>query len=242
MKSLLTILLLTLLIPFSHAQKGLSIGANFMPLNTNIVNQDTWGNGHEYDYVPTYSSSFGLDVGYSFNENIGIYTGYWFTDLGQDYEDSYNGSDWERKLTLKYSMIPVMLKFNGTKSKVNFLGGAGILIANLNEAEQEWLRDGNTFTGVINNPITGETFNLGESDVTDRFASSDIFINLEVGARFLFGEKLFLDAGLNFGYGLSDINDEDWQIENNDGNYDPSHNAFVGLRIGLAYMLLAGSE
>jgi len=225
-----------------QAQKGLAIGANFMPLNTNIINQDTWGNGREYDYLPTYSSSFGIDVGYNFSENIGIYSGYWFTDLGQDYEDSYDGSDWERRLTLKYSMIPVMLKFNGTGSRVNFLGGVGVLIANLTEANQEWLKDGNTFTQIINNPITNEPFTLGQSDVTDRYSSSDIFINLELGARFLFGEKLFLDAALNFGYGFSDINAEDWRIENNEGIYDPSHNAFAGLRIGLAYLLFADSE
>ena len=242
MKSFLTLLLATLLIPTIHAQKGLVVGANYMPLNTNIINQDTWGNGHEYDYLPTYSSSFGIDVGYNFSDNIGVSTGYWFTDLGQDYEDSYNGSDWERRVKLKYTMIPIMAKFNGSKSKVNFLGGAGILIANLQEANQEWLRDGETFMQTITNPNTGETFDLGTSDVTERFASSDIFINLEVGARFLFGEKLFLDASLNFGYGLSDINAEDWQIPNNDGNYDPSHNAFAGLKIGLAYILLGGDE
>lgn len=237
MKSLFTLLLITLLVPMSQAQKGFSLGVNFMPLNTNIVNQDTWGNGREYDYLPTYSSSFGLDVGYSLSDHFGIYSGYWFTDLGQDYEDSYNGSDWERKLTLKYNMIPIMVKFNGTNSTVNFIGGAGILLANLKEANQEWLRDGNTYVDNITNPITGETFDLGASDVTDRFAKSDILINLEVGARFLFGEKLFLDAELNFGYGLKDINAEDWQIENNEGIYDPSHNAFAGLRIGLAYVL-----
>ena len=133
-----------------------------------------------------------------------------------------------------------MVKFNGTNSKVNFLGGAGILLANLNEAEQEWLRDGNTYVDNITNPITGETFDLGAADVTERFAKSDILINLEVGARFLFGEKIYLDAALNFAYGLKDINDPDWQIENNEGIYDPSHNAFAGLRIGLAYMLMGG--
>lgn len=226
--------------PFSYSQKGLSIGVNFMPLNTNIVNQDTWGNGREYDYVPTYSSSFGLDVGYGLSEHFGIYSGYWFTDLGQDYKDSYNSSDWERKLTLQYNMIPIMVKFNGTNSKVNFIGGAGVLLASLKEANQEWLRDGNTYVDNITNPITGETFDLGASDVTDRFAKSDILINLEVGARFLFGEKLFLDASLNFGYGLKDINHPDWQIENNEGIYDPSHNAFAGLKIGLAYVLFGG--
>jgi hypothetical protein len=65
-------------------------------------------------------------------------------------------------------------------------------------------------------------------------------INLDLGARIPFGEKLFMDATLNFGYGLKDINAEDWQIKNGSGIYDPSHNAFAGLKIGLAYLLLGG--
>ena len=237
MKQLLSLLFLALLIPASQAQKGLNVGANFMALNTNIVNQDTWGNGREYDYKVTFNTSFGIDVGYGISDHMGIYTGYWFTDLGQNYEDSYSGSEWERSLTLKYNMIPVMLKFNGTGSKVNFLGGVGVVFASLNEAQQEWLRDGESFSQTITNPITGQTFDLGASDVTERFAESDIMINLDLGARIPFSEKLFMDVTANFGYGFKDINAEDWQIVNGSGEYDPSHNAFGGLKIGLAYIL-----
>ena len=238
MKPLFTFCLIAFAITLGYAQKGLVVGANFMPMWSNIVNQDTWGNGREYDYLATFRTSFGLDVGYNISDHFGLYTGYWFTDLGQDYEDAYSSSEWERRLTLKYNIIPLMAKFNGTGSTVNFIGGAGILLANLKEAQQEWLRDGNEFSLIITNPITGENFELGASDVTERFVDSDVFINLEVGARILFSEKLFLDAALNFGYGLSDINDPDWQIINNAGEYDPSHNAFLGLRLGLAYVFL----
>ena len=235
MKQLLSLLFFAILIPLSHAQKGLNVGANFMALNTNIVNQNTWGNGREYDYSVTFNTSFGIDVGYGISDHMGIYTGYWFTTLGQDYKDSYSGSEWERKLELKYNMIPVMLKFNGTESKVNFLGGVGVVFASLKEANQEWLRDGEAYSQNIT--VGGKTFDLGATDVTDRFAKSDIMINLDLGARILLGEKLFLDVTANFGYGFKDINAEDWQIVNGSGEYDPSHNAFGGLKIGLAYIL-----
>lgn len=238
MKQLLSLLFLAILIPLSHAQKGLNLGVNFMALNTNIVNQDTWGNGREYDYSVTFNTSFGIDLGYGISDHMGIYTGYWFTNLGQNYKDNYSGSEWERKLELQYNMIPVMLKFNGTESKVNFLGGAGIIFASLKEANQEWLRDGEPFTQTINNPITNQPFELGAEDVTDRFAKSDIMVNIDLGARILLGEKLFLDVTANFGYGFKDINAEDWQIVNGSGEYDPSHNAFGGLKLGLAYKLL----
>jgi hypothetical protein len=242
MKQLLTFCLVAFGLSSGIAQQGFSIGANFMPMSSNIVNQNTWGNGREYDYVGSLRTSYGIDVGYGFSEQLGIYSGYWFTDLGQDYEDSYSGSEWERSLTFKYNVIPVMLKFNGSGSKVNILAGAGVLLASLKEAQQEWLRDGNPYSEVINNPITGDNFDLGEEDVTERYVESDILINLELGARFLFSEKLFLDASLNFGYGLKDINHEDWQIPNGEGIYDPSHNAYVGLRLGLAYVLFGGTD
>jgi hypothetical protein len=232
--------MLAILVPAAQAQKGLTIGANFMALNSNMVNQNTWGYPREYDYSVTFNTSFGIDVGYGISDHMGIYSGYWFTDLGQNYNDSYDNHEWERSLKLKYNMIPVMLKFNGTGSKVNFLGGVGVIFANLKEAQQEWLRDGQPFTETRENPITGQDFDLGQADVTDRFIKNDIMINLDLGARIPFGEKLFMDATLNFGYGLKDINAEDWQIKNGSGIYDPSHNAFAGLKIGLAYLLLGG--
>ena len=240
MKNLITLFSIVACFHFAQAQQGLVIGANFMPMSSNIVNQDTWGNGREYDYVPTFRTSYGIDAGYNLSDHFGLFTGYWFTDLGQDYEDSYDGAEWDRKVTLKYTMIPIMAKFNGTGSKVNFIGGAGVLLANLKEAKQEWLKDGNHFSQIIT--VKGEPFELGAEDVTERFNDSDLFVNLEVGARILFSDKLFLDAALNFGYGFEDINHEDWQIINNAGEYDPSHNAFVGLRLGLAYVILGGSD
>lgn len=238
MKQLITFFLFAALTTVGFGQQGLTIGANFMGMNSNLVNQNTWGNGREYDYKFTFSTSFGIDVGYNLSDQFGIRTGYWFTDFGQNYEDAYIGSDWTRDLKLKYNIIPVMALFNGTKSTVNFVAGAGVLFASLNEAQQEWLRDGNQYNETIQNPVTGDNFNLGATDVTDRFAKSDILINVEMGARIIFSEKLYLDATLNFGYGLKDVNDADWQIENGSGVYDPTHNAYGGLKVGLNYVLL----
>ena len=76
------------------------------------------------------------------------------------------------------------------------------MLANLQEAEQDWLQDGQPYSEIISNDITGEDFDLVATDVTERFNDSDIFVAAELGARFLFGEKLFLDATLDFGYGF----------------------------------------
>ena len=126
MKKLFTLLMIGMLATASYAQKGLNLGANLMPLSSSIINQNTWGNGHEYDYAVTFNTSFGFDVGYNFTDQLGIYSGYWVTNLGQKYTDNYDGSAWDRSLKLKYNIIPIMLKYSSSKSRVNFLGGQNL--------------------------------------------------------------------------------------------------------------------
>lgn len=240
MKRFFTImLLLALVIPASYAQKGLNIGGHFMFLSSSIVNQNTWGNGKEYDYAITSNSSYGLDIGYNFNDNIGIYSGYWMMNLGQNYTDEYNdfeettSSSFERNLMFKYNVIPVMFKFTGTETRVNFMGGFGVLFALMKDAEQTWTKNGNPYTQISED----ETYEITAKDVTDRYETNDIILNLELGARIVIIENLYVDATLNFGYGLKDINAADWQTPNNDGVYSASHNAYAGFKVGVAYVL-----
>lgn len=235
MKKLLTLILLGLMIiPATYAQKGLQLGANYMYLSSSIVNQNVWGLDREYDYKLSYNSSFGLDVGYNFNEKMGVYTGFWMTNLGQGYTDEYDGSSWERELNFKYNVIPLMLRFSNSLNRVNFLGGVGVSFAFLSKADQTWTRDGNTVTGLY---PEGEDYNIAASDVTDRFESSDIFLNVELGVRVFILDELYADASLFGAYGVKDINASDWQIPNKDGEYNGSHNAFGGIKIGVAYIL-----
>ena len=63
------------------------------------------------------------------------------------------------------------------------------------------------------------------------------FVNLELGARIFVMDELYIDATLFGAYGLKDINAADWRIENNDGEYNGSHNAYGGIKVGVAYVL-----
>jgi len=233
----LTLLLSLLISTTSYAQKGLSLGVSGAAISTSIINQNTWGNGHEYDYESTFSSFYGFDIGYNFTDNVGIYTGYSFFNLGQKYSDNYDGVNWKRELKFKYNVIPVMFKYTSSQSRVNFLGGIGILYAMMNSADQTWTSDGVAFheEGITLN--SKKPFDLGASDVTDRFAKNDIILNLEIGARITLIDNLFLDAMLNFSYGLTDINEADYQFKDKDGNYNPSHNIFGGVKVGILYVL-----
>lgn len=228
MKKIYTLLLaLAIVLPASYAQKGLNIGANGAFISPSIVNQNSWGNGHEYDYEVTFTNSFGFDVGYNFTDNFGIYSGFWFMTLGQNYSDSYDDASWERELRFKYNTIPVMFKYTGIESSVNFVAGIGILYSMMSEASQTWTKDGNAW----------DPTDLGKADVTDRFESSDIILNAELGARIVVIDNLYVDATLNLGYGLKDINAADWQTPDNGGVYNASHNVYGGFKIGVAYVL-----
>jgi len=239
MKRFYTLLIaMAIVLPATFAQKGLNIGVNGGAMVPFIINQNSWGNGHEYDTEATFNYSFGFDLGYNFTDNFGIYTGFGRMDFGQNYSDSYaeeaggTSSDWERSIKLKYNTIPIMLKYTGSQQAVNFVGGIGIIYAMLSEAEQTWTKDGNDWT------MDTETHNnIGAKDVTDRFVKSDIMINLELGARIILMENLYLDATINAGYGFTDINAEDWQTPDSKGVYSASNNVYGGFKIGIAYVL-----
>ena len=53
---------------------------------------------------------------------------------------------------------------------------------------------------------------------------------------------LYLSAAARFYYGLIDINATDYQVENYDKNYDPSHNAGGGFYLGIHYIIGGKSE
>jgi len=253
MKKLYTLLFAMILISSaSFAQKGLNIGINGSYNAVTIVNQNTWGASNsnidgvqekvqEYDYDLTFGTGFGLDVGYNFTDDLGIYSGFRTMTMGNDYHDSYKWkgteSKFDRSVKLNYNIIPITFKFTGSQSTVNFIGGIGVLIAMLNEAEQTWTIDGSQYTESYFNDATDETYDVAATDVTNRFNSTDIILNLELGARIFLIDNLYIDATMNFGYGVKDINHEDWQMKNADGEYKASHNAFAGAKIGIAYVL-----
>lgn len=239
MKRLFTLLfVLSLLAPTAFAQKGLHLGLNGMGTTPFITNTNMWGAGSDYDIDVTFSSSFGIDVGYNFTDNLGLYSGIWFMNLGQNYSDFDDGSNYNREIKLKYNMIPIMFKFTGSESRVNFIGGIGILYAMLGSADQVWLEDENSISyPVMREDMNGDEFNVVATDVTDRFEKNDIILNFELGARIMIIDNLYADATLNFGYGLKDINAEAYRIPNTEGAYTASHNAYGGFKVGVAYVL-----
>lgn len=235
MKKILVLLIILFSIN-TFAQKGFYAGLSGKVLTSSIVNQNVWGVGTDYDYVFTAGSGGGLDVGYNFTDNLGIFTGFGSIMLGQKYSDEINSNFMDRQLKLKYSTIPIMLKYNGDNKGVNLSFGIGIEYAMTKEVTQDWTKNEEAYYESGINPITDEEFAFSAPDVTERFENSDILGVFEIGARFPLIDQLFLNALFTGGYGIKDINQEDWRIENSDGNYDPSHNAFAAIKLGISYL------
>jgi len=223
----------------TYAQKGLNIGVSGSFISSSIINQNTWGNGHEYDYEITFSGNFGFDIGYNFTNSLGIHSGFSFYKLGQSYNDSYDNKNWERNLTFSYNVIPIMFRYTSSTENIKFIGSVGVLYAMLNKAEQTWTSDGIAYHEEGTTLVSKKPFDLGASDVTNRYSKSDIILNIEIGIRIETIDNLFIDAVLNAGYGLTDINDADYHFEDKDGNYNPSNNFFGGIKVGVAYVLFS---
>ena len=70
------------------------------------------------------------------------------------------------------------------------------------------------------------------------------FQSTDVGVMISFGVRSFISDGLAFnfeligGYGLNDINAEDWRLRNASNIYEASNNAFGGVQIGLVYYFI----
>ncbi|MCD4772895.1 MAG: outer membrane beta-barrel protein [Bacteroidales bacterium] len=223
----------------SFAQKGLHLSAYGKVFTSSIINQNVWGVGTDYDYEFTSGGGANLEIGYNFVRNFGLYTGYGIIKLGQKYSDNVDGAEMERELKLNYNVIPVMLKYNGVSEGVNFICGIGIEYAMASDLSQTWTKDGDPYNETGENPITGNSFEYGISDVSDRFESSNILMVFEMGARIPLSENIFLDAMLMGGYGMQDINDVDWRVDDSDGNYNASINAYGAIKIGITYVLFS---
>ena len=110
----------------------------------------------------------------------------------------------------------------------------------LQKAEQTYTVDGNDFS-FEKEDKDGDTFDVGATDIKDRYNDTDISLVLDLGADiFVVEGMLYLSAGARVFYGLTDINASAYQIENHEGKYEPSHNAGVTFMFGLHYIIAGG--
>ncbi len=217
----------------SFAQKGFhaGIGGNYNTVW--IINQNSYSQP-EYDYKLDMGGAFRLDIGYNFSKHIGVQTGFTTFKGGQKYEDSH-GTGILREVKMSYSGVPIQFKLIGGESKVKFYFLAGPQISFLSKAELS----GNY------NAIDKTTLTAGKV----RFEKSNTGLSFGLGADISFTDFLYINAGMSFLYGFSDINAASgsgtdtyggttWRFPSpNTGTYEKSNLANGGFSIGIHYLL-----
>ncbi len=239
LKTIMTLLIVCATVSIATAQKDkhFEIGLQGGYGSVWIINQNNYGLP-EMDYEYTWSGGFNFQAGYNFTENIGLFTEVGVLNLGQQYKDQgAANSEIARTVDLKYLNVPVFFKYSYGESRARFRLLVGPQFCFLQKAEQTYTINGNDFSYELQDK-EGSTFDAGASDITDRYNEMDIAFVLDLGADiFLITDMLYLSAGARMFYGLTDINASAYQLKNNDGNYEASHNAGVTFMLGLHYII-----
>jgi hypothetical protein len=187
-------------------------------------------------------------VGFDFNKNIGLKLEIGFAKLGQKYSDIVTDSNnvknnYTRNVKLNYLQVPLLFKYRSNGEVARFYAMAGPQFNFLLSASQEYLKNEVTWDDEVPGNWTAPT-SIGQSTITDRYNSLDVMLRIDFGIDITLAKNLFLNAGITTAYGLLDINATDWQnpFNNPDYTYNPSHNLYGGINIGINYTLPVGSK
>jgi len=226
------ILLLLLLLSFDiRAQQAGSFWLNgAVGLNSNwILNQNAYGNP-EMDYTPSFGLTGGVGIICFINREWGASGSAFLTQMGQNYSGVQGGAMAKRKVKLTYLEVPILLmwKIPIMRNPTWISAGPDIMI--LKKAMQEYSR---AEGGV---PLPNQS-GMAEGDIKERFKPVDIALNVSLSRMFEinYRKSVMILFSLNSSFGITDINNPDWKIPNTHNIYQPSHNFYVGGKIGLMF-------
>jgi len=241
-KTIIVLFLLASVAGFS--QKGIYFGIGGFAGSSGVVNQNVYGYP-ELDYEFPFSYGFNANVGFGFTDNLGVIMHIGYAKLGQKYSDLRGDSTFVRNFEMSYLTVPVMFRYTSGGKVARFYASAGPEMAFLLSAEQEYTYQTPSMSEpaqyeewVLNKD--GEAFNVGDPDIEERMTPIDIMARIDVGVNISLMQNLLLDVGLTMNYGLTDLNAPAYRIEDYSGNYNPSHNFYGGITLGLNYRIPIG--
>ena len=221
------------------AQQGFYMGAEGGLMNTWIANQFAYGDS-EMEYEATFGLLGGVLIGYNFTPNLGLMIGGRYIDMGQHYDDRVRAIQTKRTIDLDYIQVPILFKYTSGQGTVKFTTEGGLVYGRLLSAEftqvggTELARivsdDGEVFDSnndliKINNPI----------DFSSRFKENDLGIEFGIGAQISLSKQTFLEPGIKFMYGLSNIHTDE-AIAAHPGYDGPSKNFFGGINVKIYHV------
>jgi hypothetical protein len=241
MKKIYSLLLLALFLAAGQtvAQKQLYFGLQGTAMNTWITNQNNYDSTRaDMTYAATFGGGGNVNIGFDFNKHIGLLLQFGYAKLGQKSKQTIGDTNYTRNIKLNYLQIPLLFKYRSNGEVAQFYLMVGPQFNFLLSAEQEYYKNDASFNDESTiNPKTHKPIFLGESNITERYTTYDILARLDLGVDIKLMKFLFLNTGLTFAYGLTDINASDFRINNDSGNYNPSHNIAIGFNVGINYCL-----
>ena len=235
MKKFCTILILGLLLAGPSFSQHFFIGVNGSVMNTWITDVRSV-NMPDMDYKTTFNPAVALNVGLQITNHLAIEIQPGYQVLGQKLSDAIGDTTYSRTITLNYFQLPIFLKYRTGGALAKFFIEVGPQFNMLMSAKQTYMKKDSPWDDPFTNPNTHKSEARNTSDIKSHFNSMDIMARMDFGVEFVVIKKLMIDAGINLGYGLTDINSADWKIKNSSGKYTASHNIFGGATIGVNYV------
>lgn len=203
------------------AQSGFHAGIHAGYNVVGIFDPETYG-APDYEYKPKYGFLVGAALGYDFVSFIGIQTELNYAKMGHDVKKDYpSGESILREIDFDYIQIPLMAKVR--------LGGGDVRYYLLFGPQFSFLTKASIYSTETAEVVTDAIEN-------GNFKKNDFGLSLGTGADILLVDNLFINAGLRFYYGLSDINTDDpafWQNKTKINEF--SNNGYGGLDVGIHY-------
>lgn len=194
-----------------------------------ILNQNAYGNP-EMAYATTFGLTGGLGASYFMSRDWGMSGSLFLSKLGQNYSGEQSGAMADRKVKLTYLELPIMFMRQIPYMNYPTWISAGPDIRFLVKANQDYSRE----DGGQALPNQAGMMN---GDVTDRFKPIDIAINFSINrmVELNYSRSVMFLFSIDSSFGLTDINDTDWQIPNTHGVYAGSHTFYIGVKAGLMF-------
>jgi hypothetical protein len=228
MKKLLCLILLAGIAGGAHAQKGFRAGVKGALNNTWLFNKNVSDAGDELDYKGSFGSQFGVMLIYNFNENAGISVEALAGKVNQKYTNRLTvntGLDslevkFETKDVLKAIDVPLLFRYR-TNGGVYFEVGPQFSFISGIESESEAI-------SIV------PALSVDRPDAGSMYTSAVIGLGYDVELA----AKIYLNAGLRFAWGLSDVIDETKNKQLTGSlTYEPTNAAAGGIHVGVSYRI-----
>jgi len=238
-KTFITAFVAMLLFAGNVMSQQLYFGLSGTGLSPVITNQNNYGLPFEMDYVFTMGGGGNVNIGYDFNNHLGLKLEVGWAKLGQKYSDTYYDTLYTRNIKLNYLQIPLLFKFRSGGDVAKFYIMAGPQLNMLLSASQEYLKGGVRYDSIKGWILPVK---IGEETITDRFNKIDIMGRIDLGVDIVLSPNLFLNMGITMAYGFTDINAAAYRnpVNNPTYTYNASHNLYGGFNFGINYSIPLG--